>query len=166
MLPTFTSCQSTVFTTQVSPSWALLLSNVLLFAQSMLENPVKLYIYPAPHFAALAFENVDELSLNSFLLLWPWLTSAPALPVGLECSRLNIAPMVLKSLPARHRKIADINKGRKNITQILDFTKNGDINRPENETAATKRGAMVRQDGAFGVDYRPGSIRGRKNVGR
>lgn len=48
--------------------------------------------------------------------------------------------MVLKSLPARHRKIADINKGRKNITQILDFTKNGDINRPENETAAAKRG--------------------------
>lgn len=119
----------------------------------MLKNPVKLYICPAPLFEALAFENVNVLSLNSFLLLWPGLMSAPALPVGLNCSQLNIAVMVLKSLPARHQKIADINKGRQNITQILDFTKNGDINLPENETAATKRGAVVRQDGAFWVDY-------------
>lgn len=86
MLPTFTSCQSTVSTTQVSPSWALLLSSMYHVCSKMyrvLENPVKFSIYSAPHFVALAFENVDVLSLNSFLPLRPWLMSAPALPVGL-----------------------------------------------------------------------------------
>lgn len=72
VLPTFTSCQSTAFTTQVSPSLSSPLSSVpcwLMFA--CMKTLLNVTSFLCPVFAPLAFESVDALSPNSFPLPWP-----------------------------------------------------------------------------------------------
>lgn len=166
VLPTFTSCQSTVFTTQVSPSLSSPLSSVpcsLMFA--CMKTLLNVTSFLCPVFVALAFESVDALSPNSFLLLWPRLW---ALCAHSSCGTLMLrtqhddpevsASKTPKSSWHHHKKAKYYpNAG---FYQGWRHESTGEWD------CSGEEGALVRRDDAFWVDFQPGSIRWSKDVGR